>query len=418
MKLFGILFCLLTVMGEVFGQEEVKEAVVLINCGEESGAGTLVGYDDERIYILTALHVIESEADIRVRFFDRREIDATIFRVDEAKDAAIITADRGSAFKIPSSFLPYTGILQPAEGIRVIGHPYGNNWDINLGSAIKTTSLGYDDDFFTINPAGVVSGSSGGAVINGKQELVGMVTTTDPVKAICLSIKIILKMLAYWKVPENLLVGIPLSTNSGFSNQVSIDQRRLIQNGDFQYQYGNWESAQEAYEAAYALKKTEGLQRKIADCKRQIQIDQKYVKLRDQGLKEKIDPQQALAYYQEAQTFRDTGEIRDLIDEIERLIASTKNRESQRVKDLIPNPKMVRILGGTFQMGSLQGEDDEKPLHEVTVSTFYLAKTEVTIGQYNTYLSAIGKTPRSGNDDHPVTHVSWYNAVAYCEWLS
>ncbi|MEM6768642.1 MAG: hypothetical protein AAF655_27130, partial [Bacteroidota bacterium] len=65
MKLFGILFCLLTVMGEVFGQEEVKEAVVLINCGEESGAGTLVGYDDERIYILTALHVIESEADIR-----------------------------------------------------------------------------------------------------------------------------------------------------------------------------------------------------------------------------------------------------------------------------------------------------------------------------------------------------------------
>ncbi|MEM6767485.1 MAG: trypsin-like peptidase domain-containing protein, partial [Bacteroidota bacterium] len=391
MKLLGILFCFLTVLGKVYGQEGVKEAVVLITCGGESGAGILLGYDDESVYVLTALHVIESEVDLRVRFFNRREVNGTIFQVDEAKDAAIIMANKGPASQLPPSFLPYTGSLQLAENIRVIGHPYGNNWDINLGSAIKTTSLGYDDDFFTINPAGVVSGSSGGAVINGKQELVGMVTTTDPVKATCLSVNIILKMIAYWKVPENLLVGIPLSIRTDFSNQVSINHRRLIQNGDFQYQYGNWEAAQQAYEEAYALKKTEELLRKIADCKIEIQKDQKYVTLRDQGLNETTDPKKALAYYQEAQSVRDTEEIRDLIREIEKLISLTEKRESINTTDLIPKPRMIRISGGTFSRAGVN----------ITISTFYLAETEVTNAQFAAFLNAKGNQNDGG--------VSWYN---------
>ncbi len=43
---------------------------------------------------------------------------------------------------------------------------------------------------------------------------------------------------------------------------------------------------------------------------------------------------------------------------------------------------MILIHGGTFQMGDTfgVGEADEKPGHQVTLSEFYLAKTELTRG--------------------------------------
>lgn len=40
--------------------------------------------------------------------------------------------------------------------------------------------------------------------------------------------------------------------------------------------------------------------------------------------------------------------------------------------------KMVFVQGGTFQMGSESGDDDEKPVHSVTVSDFYMGEFEVT----------------------------------------
>ena len=39
---------------------------------------------------------------------------------------------------------------------------------------------------------------------------------------------------------------------------------------------------------------------------------------------------------------------------------------------------MIRVPGGTFTMGSNDGDDDEKPPHSVSVSTFYIGETEVT----------------------------------------
>jgi hypothetical protein len=41
-------------------------------------------------------------------------------------------------------------------------------------------------------------------------------------------------------------------------------------------------------------------------------------------------------------------------------------------------PDMVYIQGSTFQMGSNEGESNEKPVHSVTLSSFFIGKTEVT----------------------------------------
>ena len=38
---------------------------------------------------------------------------------------------------------------------------------------------------------------------------------------------------------------------------------------------------------------------------------------------------------------------------------------------------MIFVKGGTFKMGSNDGESDEKPIHDVRVSDFYIGKYEV-----------------------------------------
>ena len=81
---------------------------------------------------------------------------------------------------------------------------------------------------------------------------------------------------------------------------------------------------------------------------------------------------------------------------------------------------MVRINGGTFMMGSPDGEwgrqNREGPQHQVTVSSFYMGKTEVTQKEYQ---EVMGANPSAfKGDDLPVERVTWFNAVEYCNRLS
>ncbi|MEO0583622.1 MAG: formylglycine-generating enzyme family protein, partial [Bacteroidota bacterium] len=88
----------------------------------------------------------------------------------------------------------------------------------------------------------------------------------------------------------------------------------------------------------------------------------------------------------------------------------------------IPLPNMIFIPGGTFQMGSDEGRDNERPIHEVTLSDFYLAETEVTFAQYDYFCEATGRMKPNdagwGRDNRPVINVSWEDAQAYCQWVS
>ncbi|WP_461256017.1 SUMF1/EgtB/PvdO family nonheme iron enzyme [Treponema sp. R80B11-R83G3] len=77
---------------------------------------------------------------------------------------------------------------------------------------------------------------------------------------------------------------------------------------------------------------------------------------------------------------------------------------------------MVRINGGTFTMGSPANEpsrsSNEGPQHQVTVSSFYMGKYEVTQKEYQ---EVMGTNPSNFKGDNlPVEQVSWYDAVEYC----
>lgn len=58
--------------------------------------------------------------------------------------------------------------------------------------------------------------------------------------------------------------------------------------------------------------------------------------------------------------------------------------ESEESKK-IDIPETVLISGGTYQMGEANGEGDEKPVHKVTLSDFYIGKYEVTVKQYKQF---------------------------------
>ncbi len=88
--------------------------------------------------------------------------------------------------------------------------------------------------------------------------------------------------------------------------------------------------------------------------------------------------------------------------------------------------ELVFVPGGTFQMGDTFGDTagnrDETPVHEVTLDGFYLGRTDVTFDEYDRFCDATGRSRTGdsgwGRGRRPVIHVSWYDAVEYCNWRS
>jgi formylglycine-generating enzyme required for sulfatase activity len=75
---------------------------------------------------------------------------------------------------------------------------------------------------------------------------------------------------------------------------------------------------------------------------------------------------------------------------------------------------MAFAKGGCFQMGDTfdEGENDEKPLHEVCVNDFFMDKYEV---RQKSYREAMGENPSHfKGDDLPVEGVTWNEAMEYC----
>ena len=110
--------------------------------------------------------------------------------------------------------------------------------------------------------------------------------------------------------------------------------------------------------------------------------------------------------------------------------------------------KFTPIKGGRFMLGNAfnEGDSDEVPLHEVTISDFSLGTTAVTRGQFRLFVTSSGYRTEAEKGDgcyvekndvwnydpatnwrnpgfyqeesHPVVCVSWHDATAYAEWLS
>lgn len=80
---------------------------------------------------------------------------------------------------------------------------------------------------------------------------------------------------------------------------------------------------------------------------------------------------------------------------------------------------LIRLEGGTFVMGSPEGERQREPdevSHEVEISAFYIDPFEVTQRDYETVM---GENPSYFQGENlPVDSVTWYEAAEYCNRLS
>lgn len=127
-----------------------------------------------------------------------------------------------------------------------------------------------------------------------------------------------------------------------------------------------------------------------------------------------------------------------------------EKKSESKLTLVAPASEMIYFEGGTFMMGSEEGLPNEKPVHEVTVEPFYIDKSPVTVAQFRQFVDVTGfkteaeKYGDSGvfnfekqqwellpgatwykpygpdgpdaENNHPVTHVSWNDAVAYANW--
>ncbi len=74
-----------------------------------------------------------------------------------------------------------------------------------------------------------------------------------------------------------------------------------------------------------------------------------------------------------------------------------------------------------------QAFDRGLPEHQVELAGYWIGRYPVTVAQFRSFLEAAGYRGRGsggrqempqGKDDHPVVRVTWFDARAYCEWLS
>lgn len=110
------------------------------------------------------------------------------------------------------------------------------------------------------------------------------------------------------------------------------------------------------------------------------------------------------------------------------------------------NNSNVFVKGGSFLMGTfLSKSKDERPIHRIKLSDFYIGKYEVSNSEFALFLNAKGNFSNQhytwinlkgkwrnekcriffqdsiykvekGYENHPVLFVSWYGANAYCNW--
>ncbi len=89
---------------------------------------------------------------------------------------------------------------------------------------------------------------------------------------------------------------------------------------------------------------------------------------------------------------------------------------------------LVKVKGGTFQMGDEVGDLEDqrlrsRPVHTVTLTyDYWIGKYAVTFHEYDAFCAATGrKAPDDkgwGRGQRPVIWVSRNDAIGYCNWLS
>lgn len=115
-----------------------------------------------------------------------------------------------------------------------------------------------------------------------------------------------------------------------------------------------------------------------------------------------------------------TYDFLKLIEDVKRAKIDNAKLDSIHPSVIIPfaEPDMVFVQGGTFNMGN-SNFDEDKPVHAITLPSFYIGKYEITQIEWR---SVMGTDPMhlgfSGCDDCPVERISWLDIQEFLQKLN
>ena len=197
--------------------DETEQIVGMIRCtldGQESiGAGILFGSANDRLYVVTANHVVRRGTttctDIRVelRTLPGEPVPATLTTsFDARRDVAVLSIPGAREKGIDVTRLPFDRLGDPTslsrgDGVFALGFPQGRPWGTNV-APIPIASV--SDSVLVFETSQVVPGNSGGALLDRRREIVGLVLNVQPPEATARNIAQVIELLRGWRFPVAL----------------------------------------------------------------------------------------------------------------------------------------------------------------------------------------------------------------------
>ncbi|MCI0711895.1 MAG: SUMF1/EgtB/PvdO family nonheme iron enzyme [Chloroflexi bacterium] len=98
------------------------------------------------------------------------------------------------------------------------------------------------------------------------------------------------------------------------------------------------------------------------------------------------------------------------------------NDEWEIYSEIFDDVEMVLVPSGCFQMGYVDGDDDQKPVHPQCITQpFWISQYEITRDQYQLCVEAeiclpVPESEVSTQNRQPINQTTWFDAKTYCEW--
>jgi alpha-tubulin suppressor-like RCC1 family protein len=192
-------------------EEEWKQLVVMIqtDLGGVVGAGILIGQDQRRWYIATATHLFRKGAQearsiaVQFRWLQTPVLARLARAAPSPYDLAVLTVERSPAIDAGASRLSLDRLGSPegvsrGDAVFALGQPNGRKWGISAGadriSRYEANTLYYES-------SSIAPGYSGGALLNNRGELLGMIINDTGSEGEALGITKLVSMVREWNYP-------------------------------------------------------------------------------------------------------------------------------------------------------------------------------------------------------------------------